>query len=47
MSKMNKTAIFVVNEKLGWTGHLFAYYEVIAKVNVALKKIQELEKIIK
>ena len=25
---MKKTAVFVVNEKMNWTGHLFAYYVV-------------------
>jgi len=28
VSKGNRTAIFLVNEKLGWTGHLFAYHVV-------------------
>lgn len=28
VSKMKKTAVFVVNEKMNWTGHLFAYYVV-------------------
>lgn len=28
VSRGNRTAVFVVNEKLGWTGHLFAYYVV-------------------
>lgn len=34
-TKMDKTAIFVVNSELHWAGHLFAYY--------VIKKIVELE----
>jgi hypothetical protein len=34
-TNMGRTAIFVVNSELNWTGHLFAYY--------VLKKIIELE----
>ena len=36
-SRMNRTAIFVVNDKLDWSGHLFAYY--------VIKKLIELETI--
>jgi hypothetical protein len=32
---MNRTAVFVVNSELNWTGHLFAFY--------VIKKIAELE----
>ena len=34
-TEMNKTAIFVNNSELNWTGHIFAYY--------IIKKISELE----
>jgi hypothetical protein len=34
---MNKTAVFVNNSELNWSGHLFAYY--------VIKKIAELESI--
>lgn len=34
-TEMNKTAVFVVNSELNWTGHLFAFY--------TIKKIAELE----
>jgi len=36
-TNMNRTAIFVVNNELNWSGHLFAYY--------IIKKIIELEAI--
>lgn len=36
-TKMNKTAIFVVNCELNWSGHIFAYY--------VIKKLIELETI--
>jgi len=36
-SKMNRTAVFVINNELNWSGHLFAYY--------IIKKIIELENI--
>jgi len=36
-TRMNRTAIFVVNDKLDWSGHLFAYY--------VIKKLIELETI--
>lgn len=36
-TEMNKTAVFVNNSELNWSGHLFAYY--------VIKKIAELESI--
>ncbi|MGQ9507726.1 MAG: restriction endonuclease [Candidatus Bathycorpusculaceae bacterium] len=34
-TEMNRTAVFVVNSELNWSGHLFAYY--------VIKKLAELE----
>lgn len=36
-TEMNRTAVFVVNSELNWTGHLFAYH--------IIKKLAELESI--
>jgi hypothetical protein len=36
-TNMNRTAVFIVNNELNWTGHLFAYY--------IIKKIIEIESV--
>lgn len=40
-TRMNKTAIFVVNSELNWSGHLFAYY--VAKKLVELRAMKKKE----
>lgn len=46
VSKMKKTAVFVVNEKMNWSGHLFAYYVVrklIEHETLIARKLKEEE----
>lgn len=46
VSKMKKTAVFVVNEKMNWSGHLFAYYVVrklIEHETLMARKLKEEE----
>ena len=46
VSKMNKTSVFVVNEKMNWSGHLFAYYVVrklIEHETLIARKLKEEE----
>ena len=46
VSKMKKTAVFVVNEKMKWSGHLFAYYVVrklIEHETLMARKLKEEE----
>ena len=46
VSRMKKTAVFVVNEKMSWSGHLFAYYVVrklIEHETLMARKLKEEE----
>ena len=46
VSRMKKTAVFVVNEKMNWSGHLFAYYVVrklIEHETLMARKLKEEE----
>lgn len=40
--KMDKTAVFVVNSELNWSGHLFAYYVIKKLVEFESRKQKEL-----
>jgi len=42
-TKMNRTAIFVVNSELNWSGHLFAYYIIKKLIEIEGMKKEELE----
>ena len=42
-TKMNRTAIFVVNNELNWSGHLFAYYIIKKLIEIEAMKKEELK----
>lgn len=41
--KMDKTAVFVINSELNWSGHLFAYYVIKKLVELENRKQKELK----
>jgi len=42
-TKMGRTAIFVVNNELNWSGHLFAYYTIKKLIEIEAMKKEELK----
>lgn len=42
-TKMNRTVIFVVNNELNWSGHLFAYYIIKKLIEIEAMKKEELK----
>jgi hypothetical protein len=42
-TNMNRTAVFIVNNELNWTGHLFAYYIIKKIIEIESMKKKELK----